>query len=334
MKLTISAINQPWEDTALFIENDMGSAAWLFDCGNLYKMRVRDVVRVERIFMSHTHIDHFNGFDHFLHLNLRENKHIHIYGPLGFTAQINNRLHSYAWDYEQQFDLRFTVHELWEGKETVTDLIYPQGFEPRPVGENDVHGELELPLGVRLRFAPAVHRQHAPCLAYKFTEPEALRFDIARMKNDGLTPGPWIAQLKEAANRGNLEGEVTINGRQVSLTELADRYLSQEPGQSYALITDSIFNKESVKSFRSLGEGVDELWCEACYRHHQLDKAREYHHFTAKQAARLALELRAKKLFLFHYSRRYTDNAQGHIDEARTVFPNTQPLRQYDSQKP
>ncbi len=91
---------------------------------------------------------------------------------------------------------------------------------------------------------------------------------------------------------------------------------------------DTVWNKTSARALHALCQGAEELWCEACYLHSQLAKAREHLHLTARQAGRLAAEAGVGKLHLFHFSRRY-QGGEAHLEEARQFFSATEPGRVY-----
>ena len=330
MKLTLSQINKPWEDNAVFVENDQNNDAWLLDCGEIHRLHPRDLMRVSRVFVTHTHIDHFTGIDKWVRMNLREDRELHVYGPPNLTLQLGHKLQGYAWDFEDRFTLTVISHEIRPESVKVSRQICSRGFVPEFIEEVPHEGFLELPYGCRLRFASAVHREHAPCLAYALEEPDFYRIDSAALFQNGLKPGPWLNELRERAGSERSEGSIKLDGRDYAWKDLIAQGVTMVPGQRYAFITDSIFNKVSVKNFRSLGPEFAELWCEACF-YDNLDKARSHYHFTVKQSARLAAELKARKLFLMHLSHRYgSDEAfQRHLEAARAVFPDTCEPRYY-----
>ena len=71
----------------------------------------------------------------------------------------------------------------------------------------------------------------------------------------------------------------------------------------------------------TLAEGADILVCEATYAADREDKAEQYMHLTAKQAAMIANKAGAEKLVLTHFSQRYKDTQQIEED-ARDIFDN------------
>jgi ribonuclease Z len=73
---------------------------------------------------------------------------------------------------------------------------------------------------------------------------------------------------------------------------------------------------------------ADTLVIESTYLQDQLDLAHEFAHFTANQAAELALGAGVKNLILTHVSRRYRE--KDIISEAQAVFPSTHVARDFD----
>jgi ribonuclease Z len=66
--------------------------AILFDLGDIAALPPRKVLRLEHVFVSHTHVDHCVGFDRLLRLHVGREKTIRLWGPKGF---IDNLHHSF-----------------------------------------------------------------------------------------------------------------------------------------------------------------------------------------------------------------------------------------------
>lgn len=75
--------NGPFGDPALYIRELNANKALLVDCGDLSRFSPRELLKADRILLSHCHFDHFFGFDLFLRLHVGIDKTTTIYGPVG-----------------------------------------------------------------------------------------------------------------------------------------------------------------------------------------------------------------------------------------------------------
>ncbi|MHC4600497.1 MAG: ribonuclease Z, partial [Planctomycetota bacterium] len=57
-------VNGPAGDPALYVELLGEGQAILFDMGRLERLKPAELLRITHVFVSHTHFDHFIGFDH------------------------------------------------------------------------------------------------------------------------------------------------------------------------------------------------------------------------------------------------------------------------------
>jgi len=97
-------------DPALYVEMLFENRAVLFDLGDISNLSPRKIQRLEHVFVSHAHIDHFIGFDRLLRLLVGREKTIKLYGPMvssitsttnsvpiAGTLSIISRPTSYSW---------------------------------------------------------------------------------------------------------------------------------------------------------------------------------------------------------------------------------------------
>ncbi|MCS7073476.1 MAG: ribonuclease Z [Bacteroidia bacterium] len=261
---------------------------FLVDCGEgtqfslqKYKIRTR---RLDAIFISHLHADHFLGLPGLLStLSLTGHQNpIEIFGPPGlfevltFLFQVSQTLMNYP----------ITVYEI-------------SGQLPVCIFENNSISVFTFPLKHRI-----------PCFGFLFQEkPKKKKFLHQLATADGI-PKEYFHLLKMGTNIELLTGE----------TITAERYLGKaDPSYSYAYCSDTAFYPEIAETL----QGVNLLYHEATFTEESIQRAIETYHSTARQAAEIAKLCQAKKLLLGHFSARYETTEQ-HLTEAKSVFENTE----------
>ena len=107
-------VNGPFEDPALYLEFRFSRRAMLFDLGDLARLSSRQLLRVTHAFVSHTHMDHFAGFDRLLRPWLHRAGYLTLVGPTGFIEQVEHRMRSYSWNLldPSSIDFRLQVCEF------------------------------------------------------------------------------------------------------------------------------------------------------------------------------------------------------------------------------
>src|SRR3982751_4096719 len=105
-------VNGPFDDSVLYIAFHYERRAILFDLGQLERLSVREILKISDVFVSHTHIDHFIGFDHLLRCSLNRENVLRLFGPKGFIANVQGKLAGYTWNLIKDYPLALAVHEL------------------------------------------------------------------------------------------------------------------------------------------------------------------------------------------------------------------------------
>ena len=74
------------------------SNIYLIDIGDISKLSYKDVLKINKIFVSHTHMDHFYGFDRVLRTFLGKEKYLQVFGPKNIIKNIKGKLEGYTWN--------------------------------------------------------------------------------------------------------------------------------------------------------------------------------------------------------------------------------------------
>ncbi|MFO8085096.1 MAG: ribonuclease Z [Desulfobacterales bacterium] len=327
-------INDPFEDPGLFIPFLFEKRAILFDLGNLDSLSAKDILKVSHIFVTHTHMDHFIGFDQILRLLLGRNKKLCIYGPGGFFRNIEGKLAGYTWNLVENYTNRFTleVSEVHADRVLNRRYLCRTGFQQDgPTQTTAFDGKLLSEPALSVSGVILDHK--ISCLGLSLHERFHININKSRAEAMGLPMGPWLNDFKQALYEKkcpNLRLEVPTAADEkktvsFKLGELANEIAIISPGQKVTYITDAIFSEENLKKIIPFAKDSDHLFIEACFLDKHRDIARNKFHLTAKQAGVIARKANTKAFTVFHFSPRYAGNADELEQEASEAFklPNS-----------
>lgn len=272
--------------TAQYLE--INNRHFLIDCGEGTQRQMRKYKvgfsKINHIFISHLHGDHFYGLVGLLSTFgiLNREKELHVYGPKGIQHTIELLLRvskSHA-----KYALHF--HEL-SSKES--ELIF----------EDDK---------VIVRTIPLQHRVY--CNGYLFEEKEKTR----HLNMEVIKTYPEITK----ADYLNLKAgkDFTLDSGKI----IPNKTLTKAPKKPlrYAFCSDTRYHPK----ISSIIQKVDLLYHEATFLKDKEELASKTGHSTAEQAAKIANQSEVKQLILGHYSSRYKD-IDLFQKEAKKVFFNT-----------
>jgi len=285
----------------------------LFDLGDISALSVRSLMRVTDVFVSHTHIDHFVGFDHLLRLLVGREKSLRLYGPVGFIERVQSKLNSYTWNLVDRFvsDLVFEVTEIvGGGNGRRAHFNLKNGFAR--MAEQDCQlrdGVILEEESLRVVTVELEHR--TPCLAFSLEENEHLNVWKNRLEDLGLSVGPWLRELKSAIRAG-LPNETPINViTETSVQErrplglLSEKIISISRGQKITYVTDVAFTEANAQAIIRMAAGADVLFIESMFAKADTDKAKDRAHLTTDQAGYLGRKAGVTRIVPFHFSPRY-----------------------------
>ncbi len=303
-------LNPPFEDPGLYVIPRFGRRGFLFDLGDLSNVSPRELIALTDVFVSHTHMDHFCGFDRLLRVLLRRPTHIRIYGPPGLIESVEHKIQAYTWNLlsEGETGCSFEVLELHEESTWSATFSVSNRLQHTPIKHLARATDVILrEPGLRVRFARLDHG--IASLAYKIEEPVRVGFRKERLATMGIAVGPWLDELKvKVLQNAPPETEVTPTwldpnrrGKTVTLADLAHTTLKR-PGLSLAYVTDIAYTDDNVERLKVLASGVNTLYIEASFRASEHKRAGRRAHLTTAQAGLIARFLGADRVEPFHFS--------------------------------
>lgn len=309
-------VNGPFEDPGLYVELIHGSRAFLFDMGDLASLSVRQVLRVTDVFVSHTHMDHWEGFDRALRLWLGRDKVIRLFGPEGFVERVEHKLGAYTWNLVEGYEnhLEFVVSEVGEnGGGRQASFVLREAFRRREQGfVSFLDGVLLDEDNLEVRATVLDHG--IPCLAFAIRERWHVNVFKNRLEELALGKGPWLNELKrlvldEAPDGTEIVARWRIGDepveRRFTLGWLKREILNVVPGQKFTYVTDVAWTERNVERIVELAHGSEILFIEAAFLDRERAHAAAKRHLTARQAGTLARLAGVTRVVPFHLSPRH-----------------------------
>lgn len=260
--------------------------SFLIDCGEGTQTRIRQMgfkmQKIEAIFISHLHGDHFFGLIGLLSTFslLGRTKELTIVAPGDLEAWLYQTMR--ISDSFFTFPLHFVTTQKNE-----TNWVYETEF-------------------LKVKAIPVRHR--IACHAFIFEEKPHPRKVIKSAIQE------YKLGIEEMVHLKRGEDIIRESGEMVQCNQVCEAPMKQ---RKYIFCSDT----SPLQWMDPDVFDADLLYHEATFLEEHAERARQTFHSTAKQAAGVALHLRSKQLILGHFSARYHD-LQLFEQEAQTVFQN------------
>lgn len=259
---------------------------FMIDCGEGTQLEMQrqhlKFSRLRHIFLTHLHGDHCFGLPGLICSQSLLNKGGHI-----------------------------TIHTFKEGIDMFRHILdYFNRDSAVEVEFNEIKVEEAIVYedkAITVSTIPLKHR--VPTVGYLFKEKPKLRHIKRDMVDFHKVPVSQMQAIKEG--RPFVKDDGTIIPAEMLTSP-------PSPSLSYAHIGDTAYLPEIANKICD----VDLLYHETTYLEEHRNEASERGHSTAKEAAMIASNAKAKKLLTGHYSSRYRDENL-FIKEASEIFPNT-----------
>ncbi|MES2622488.1 MAG: ribonuclease Z [Bacteroidota bacterium] len=260
---------------------------FLIDCGEGTQFQMNKFGikrgRLDNIFISHLHGDHFFGLIGLLvtfNLNWREHD-LNIYGPQALEEII--RIHF---------------------KHSQTQLKYKINFYPVKADRPVVIFE-----DTSLSVETIILTHRLPTTGFLFKEKKSLRKIIPETIAKYNVPHEKISAIKQG------DDFIEEGGNRILNVEFT---LEPPLPRSYAYCSDTIYTESFIDQIK----GINTLYHEATFAEEHAARAEETFHSTSKQAAQIAKLAGVEKLLIGHFSARY-ENLSSLLSEGREVFKET-----------
>ncbi|MBF0225690.1 MAG: MBL fold metallo-hydrolase [Desulfobacterales bacterium] len=324
-------VNGPFGDPCLFMAFLLEKRAIMFDLGEINSLSSRDILKVSHVFVTHTHIDHFAGFDRLLRILLGREKKIYIYGPFEFLKNIEGKLASYTWNLVGNYESELVFIATEINNNLLITKEYSSRYKFIPQSDaivKEFNGILVDEESLTVHTAILDHL--IPCLGFSIKEKMHVNIKKNKLEELGLKTGPWLKKFKEALVNPKIDISFDYidvpleNGNIINfnIAELADKIATSSKGQKISYISDVIYNSSNFEKIIQLIFDSDVLYIESHFLENENIIAHEKFHLTAKQAGTIAKLSKSKEFHIFHFSPRYMHQRHLLEQEAMQAYQN------------
>jgi ribonuclease Z len=326
-------INDAFGDPGVYVDIRWSKRALLFDLGHNDGLGPTRLLRAEEIFVSHTHMDHFIGFDTVLRVALGRGKTLKLFGPPGLIDNVHGKLRGYTWNLVDGYPLVIEVREFHGSERHQVKFRASDGFQPSeqailpaPPTSGPLFTVLEDPM-FTVKAVTLNHR--IPSFAYSLEEQFHINVSKQKLHAAGLRVGAWLKDVKQHIWQGKpddfrftvaLYDEHRREEREFMLGEVKERFLTISRGHKIVYVVDARYDKENEAMIVALAQGADVFYCESPYLDGDAEKAYDRYHLTARQAGLMARNAQVRDLAVFHFSPRYTGQGEALEREALEAF--------------
>ena len=314
--------NDKFDDPGMVIEVENLGDYILFDVGNIYSLDRHLIKKVNKIFITHTHMDHFIGFDYLLRNKLGKAQTVEIFGISPLSDNVYCKLQGYTWnlvEFEPQiiFKVKQLNENIFEHYSLDIKKKFAKDFEKEEEAKTDIIYENEF---YRVKYAVLDHKIWIMGYSFEYKDRLFLKKEkIKELPLKGKEIGEFKKWLEDESNKGK---NFKIGDKEYSYEYLKEEYSYVQKGIKISYITDVLYSPENKEKIINLVKNSDYLYCESVFLEKDEEQAKKVYHLTTKQTAEIANEANVKNLVVFHFSRRYGKNKELILNEIKKYFEN------------
>ncbi|MDE3269623.1 MAG: hypothetical protein OYH77_05005 [Pseudomonadota bacterium] len=271
-------------------------------------MAIKKLLKVRHVYVSHTHIDHFVGFDRLLRAYVPHHREIEICGAPGIVANIRGKLAGYTWNLLVKGQINFLLHEV--GADFIRSfrlhfVDQATGFRLDRVAELPAASAVTTFADGSQVYAALVDHG-IPVATYRLSFPQRYRVRREALDKHDLKAGEWIKRLQaQVAANASADNIINVGDKEFKLGWLRDQLLIPQPEFAVSYLTDLQFNWHNLKQVQKLHHRTTVMFCESAFAAEDRQRAQNKSHLTTKQCALLAAFANAQQLENFHFSSIY-----------------------------
>ncbi|MCG6552252.1 MAG: hypothetical protein L7F77_07990 [Candidatus Magnetominusculus sp. LBB02] len=297
-------VNNPFQDPVLYVRFRRDKDSAMFDCGDIRSLSMREIQKLSDIFITHMHVDHFIGFDNILRCLLNRAAPLHIYGPKGIIEAVGHKLMGYTWNLIKEYPLRIEVSEIRRDNILRAGFYATEGFSKIDAPATPFNKIIMVKSGLTVE--AEVFDHGIEVLGFSLYEETQININKAMLLERGLSPGPWLNELKKAVRSAIKEAQFTIANKIYQLDELRSLTMITK-GQKITYITDISPTEENIQKAVALAMNADTLYIEAFFLAQDIERAQRRNHLCTTHTGKIAQSANVRDVTITHISPKYID---------------------------
>jgi ribonuclease Z len=240
-------VNDVFGDPGVYVEIRWSKRALLFDLGHNDGLGPTRLLRANEIFVSHTHMDHFIGFDAVLRVALGRGKTLRLFGPPGLIDNVKGKLRGYTWNLVDGYPLTIEVQEFHQQETRQVYFHASNGFWASEQSVRLLASKFQshhfTVLEDPMFTVNAVALNHRiPSFAYSLEEQFHINVNKQKLHEAGLPVGAWLKDVKQYIWQGQpddfrftatLYNEHRREEREMILGAIKEKFLTISRGQNH-----------------------------------------------------------------------------------------------------
>jgi len=303
-----------FDDPILLVRIKPTGRMLMFDCGQIHHLAKRNFTRLDAVFISHAHMDHWMGIDSVIRHLIVADRTIDIFGPAGLGDRMEHKLAGYDWNLTEDYWCSFRVHEISDQSVRSWFFAGADGFNRREAGQRSRTDRLVYQTP-HCRVLAEICDHDIPSIIYRIDEKPAFLIDRKRLSELGLTPGPWLAELKKhyfSTSSEPFDRAAPIdNSQPPANADVADpnaliaKIISRQKPRSLGYVSDISYCEDNLARILLFMPDLELLICECTYLAADRHRARAADHLCSSDLSQLLQQLEPGAVLPMHLSKSY-----------------------------